>query len=62
MLRAQLTNSHLKDRRSMATTVALQDEIKVALPELKPLINNRWVPSVSGKPSQPSISPPAIPS
>ena len=33
----------------MASTVAVHDEIKVALPQLKLLINNRWVASASGK-------------
>jgi len=33
----------------MATTVAVQDKMKVALPQLKLLINNRWVASASGK-------------
>ena len=33
----------------MATTVALHDKIKVVLPQLKLLINNRWVASASGK-------------
>jgi hypothetical protein len=33
----------------MASTVALHDEMKVALPQLKLLINNRWVASASGK-------------
>ena len=33
----------------MASPLALQDKIEVALPQLKLLINNRWVPSESGK-------------
>src|ERR1700735_4963663 len=33
----------------MASTVAVHDEIKVALPQLKLLINNRGVASASGK-------------
>ena len=43
----------------MTSTVALADEIAVALPELKLLINNRWVASESGRPLRRSILPPA---